>query len=121
MSQSTTVQVSTDSGFSTISYTYDDAYTTSVTVPQGSLPTDVPLYIRARHTSDSGTSSAWSSIVQFTVKAPWTGTLTPGTPVACNSHNSDYISTTLLSSDRVLVCYTNNTNSSYLYSLVITG
>jgi hypothetical protein len=48
-------------------------------------------------------------------------TITASTPVQCNSNNSYDISTTLVSSDKVLVCYRNNSNNSYLYAQIITG
>jgi hypothetical protein len=48
-------------------------------------------------------------------------TITASTPVQCNSYNSYYITTTLVSSDKVLVCYRNNSNNSYLYAQIITG
>jgi hypothetical protein len=48
-------------------------------------------------------------------------TITASTPVQCNSYYSDYISTTLVSSDKVLVCYYNGSNSNYLYAQIITG
>jgi hypothetical protein len=48
-------------------------------------------------------------------------TITASTPVQCNSYYSYYISTTLVSSDKVLVCYRNDSNSSYLYAQIITG
>jgi PhoPQ-activated pathogenicity-related protein len=48
-------------------------------------------------------------------------TITASTPVQCNSNNSYDISTTLVSSDKVLVCYCNGSNNSYLYAQIITG
>jgi hypothetical protein len=48
-------------------------------------------------------------------------TITASTPVQCNSYSSDYISTTLVSSDKVLVCYRNVSNGYYLYAQIITG
>jgi hypothetical protein len=48
-------------------------------------------------------------------------TITASTPVQCNSNNSDFITTTLVSSDKVLVCYRNGSNSNYLYAQIITG
>ena len=68
--------------------------------------------------SNKDKGSTWDKAVQLTISGT---SITAGTPVQCNSHYSYYISTTLLSSDRVLVCYMNGTNSGYLYSLVITG
>jgi hypothetical protein len=47
-------------------------------------------------------------------------TITASTPVQCNSNNSDYISTTLVSSDKVLVCYRNYSNNYYLYAQILT-
>jgi hypothetical protein len=47
-------------------------------------------------------------------------TITASTPVRCNSYYSDYISTTLVSSDKVLVCYRNGSNNSYLYAQILT-
>jgi hypothetical protein len=48
-------------------------------------------------------------------------TITVSTLVQCNSYSSDFISTTLVSSDKVLVCYRNNSNNGYLYAQIITG
>jgi hypothetical protein len=47
-------------------------------------------------------------------------TITASTPVQCNSYYSDYITTTLVSSDKVLVCYRNDSNSNYLYAQILT-
>jgi hypothetical protein len=46
-------------------------------------------------------------------------TITAGTPVVFESANSDYISATTLSSDKVLVAYRDNGNSSYGTSVVL--
>jgi hypothetical protein len=47
-------------------------------------------------------------------------TITASTPVQCNNNNSDFITTTLVSSDKVLVCYRNNSNNGYLYAQILT-
>ena len=66
--------------------------------------------------SNNDKSSTWDKAVQLTTLDT---SIAAGTPVACNDHYTEYISTTLLSSDRVLVCYRNYTNNC-LYSLVLT-
>jgi hypothetical protein len=47
-------------------------------------------------------------------------TITASTPVQCDSYGSYYITTTLVSSDKVLVCYSNVSNSNYLYAQILT-
>jgi hypothetical protein len=65
--------------------------------------------------NDSNNSYLYSQVLTISGT-----TITASTPVQCNSYDSYYISTTLLSSDRVLVCYRNDSNNSYLYSQVLT-
>lgn len=68
----------------------------------------------------SQSNGIWNSVVRFTEETVVSSTITISTPVVCNAHTSYYTSTTLLSPDRVLVCYVNFTDKAYLYSLIIT-
>ena len=119
---STQLQIASDSGFSNILVNKSGSYSTNINISDSDFsvtpPKNTTLYSRVKHSGTSG-DSAWSSVVNFTIKELFS-TITATTPVQCNSHDSHYISTTLLSSDRVLVCYRNNSHSGYLYSLVLT-
>ncbi len=121
---STQLQIASDSGFNNLVVDKSGAYTVNISVSEsdfsgGVVPRGVSLYSRVKHSADTG-DSAWSSVVNFTIAEPWSpSSIVIGTPVQCNSRYSNFITTVLLSTDKVLVCYSNATNGN-LYSLVLT-
>lgn len=66
----TDLQISTDSSFSSLANTDSGTYRTAQSFVKDELPYGVTLYARVRHTSSEAGTSAWSTVVKFTIAQP---------------------------------------------------
>ncbi len=124
---STQLQIASDSGFNNLVVDKSGAYAVNISVSEsdfsgGVAPRGTTLYTRVKHSADTG-DSAWSSVVNFIVAEPWSSIT--ASPFMKHVYDyQKYLASVKLSDTKVLVCFSNYSNSThqlYAYLLTISG